>query len=307
MYKTIIVPLDGSPFAERALPTAVAIAKCSSAQLVLLRVHESYAYESTDYGLLGETSRRDQEEYLTLIARRMEDSHGLTPQRAALDGAIAPAIGDYALGMESPLIVLSTHGRTGFSRLWLGSVADAMMRHAPVPLLMLRHRKPADPLGELAPHPFANILVPLDGSAFAEVALPHAESLAVTFGARLTLVRVVAPAAAPAPFATAPSVALPADQERFNIRLEDAEEYVGAVRRRVLVEEPAIIADADVCVSEKPATAILDAVRRHGADTVVLATHGRGLSRMVIASVADKVLRGGPDAVLVLRAEDTTD
>lgn len=306
MYKTVIVPLDGSPFAERALTTAAAIARRSAAEVVLVRVHESYAYESADYIGLGEPSRRDLDEYLALIAKQVEESHGLVAQRTSLEGPVAPTISDYALGMESPLIVLSTHGRTGFSRLWLGSVADAMMRHAAVPLLMLRHVERANYRDEL-PHPFANILVPLDGSDFAEVALPHAKALAEAFAARLTLVRVVAPAAASIALSTVSSIPLPADQERFNIRFEDAEGYMGAVRHRLQVEEPTIAAETDVCVSEHPATAILDAVRSHGADTVALATHGRGLTRMVVASVADKVLRGGPDAVLVLRAEETTD
>src|SRR5690242_20764592 len=212
MYKTIIVPLDGSAFAEQAIGTAAAIAQRSGAPLVLVRVHETYAFESTDYSIDAELSRRDQERYLAAIAERVENIYGLGAQRTLLDGVVGPSICDFAMGLEAPLIVLSTHGRTGFSRFWLGSVADAIMRHASTPVLMLRHREHTDV--ELArAHRFQHVLVPLDGSTFAEVALEPAVSLARAFKAKLTLLRVVAAVNIPTPLFASPHAAPPMDED----------------------------------------------------------------------------------------------
>jgi nucleotide-binding universal stress UspA family protein len=268
-----------------------------------VRVHEAFPYESTDYSHLNDTSRREQEEYLALMAEHVEQTYGLSPERALLDGPIASTICRFALGMQSPLVVISTHGRTGFSRVWLGSVADEIMRVATAPVLMLRHQKKAIDRASGAAHDFAKVLVPLDGSDFAEEALPHALALTGAFNAKLGLLRVVAPLAAPAPLYAVPYAAPPTDEEELTHRLEGAEEYVRTVARRMSHEQPDLEVGTSVRVSESPARAILEAVKGSGADAIALATHGRGLSRVVMASVTDKVLRGGPDAVLVLRAE----
>lgn len=303
MYKTIIVPLDGSPFAEGAVPTAAAIAGHSGGELVLVRVHEAYAYESTDYSRLGDLSRNEQEEYLALMADHVEQVHGLRADRALLDGPIASTICRFALGMQEPLIVISTHGRTGFSRMWLGSVADEIVRYATAPVLMLRHKGKAVDRRSASAHEFRNVLVPLDGSDVAEEALPHALALADAFKTKLTLLRVVAPLAAPAPTYAAPFASPPTDEEELGHRLDGAGDYVRQMAHRVAVDQPSTEVGTDVRVSESPARAVLEAARASAADTIALATHGRGLSRVVIASVTDKVLRAGTDAVLVVRSE----
>ena len=304
MFKTIIVPLDGSLFAEQAIGTAATIAQHAHAELVLLRVHETYVFEATDYSVTDDLSRREQELYLAEMAERVENLFGLVPERALLDGIVETAICTFATGMESPLIVISTHGRTGFSRLWLGSIADAIVRHASTPVLMLRHRGDGD--GEVTrTHHFRHLIVPLDGARFAEVALAPAAALAAAFKAKLTLLRVVAPANAPVPLYAAPYVAPPIDDddETLNIRLEGAEEYARALAMNLRFDYPDLEVDTAVRVEDSPAPAILNAACAHGVDTIALATHGRGLSRLVVASVTDKVLRGGPEAVLVFRPD----
>ena len=303
MYRTIIVPLDGSPFAERAVATAAAIAKESHAELALVRVHEAYVFETTDYSRVDDHSRRDQEEYLAQIAERVESTYGIQARRALLDGNVTVAISEFAVSVDEPLIVMSTHGRTGFSRFWLGSVADALIRYLSAPVLMLRHQRRGEADSATA-HRFENVLVPLDGSDVAELALTHAAALAKPFGAALTLLRVVAPAPAPAALYAAPYAAPPLEQfdETLTPRIDYADEYVHAVAGRLRADEPSLAIHTDVRVSESPAPAILDAAAAHGADTIAIVTHGRGLSRLVVASVADKLLRAGPDAVLVARS-----
>lgn len=304
MYATIILPLDGSPFAELAIPTAVDIARRSNADLVLVRVHEPYMYENTEYLVTTDQSRRDAEDYLAAASERIEEQFGLAAERSLLEGPIASALCAFADEVESPLIVISTHGRTGFSRFWLGSIADAITRHASSPVLMLRHGK-HDASTDVSPHLFKRILVPLDGSDVAEVALPYATSLATVYGARLTLLRVVSPAVVPAPLYAVPYVVPP---ERFedteSFRMDAATNYLESIVARVRLDDKNMLIRTDVRMAESPAPAILEAVGSHDADTVVMATHGRGVSRLVMASVADKVVRGGPEAVLVVRPVD---
>lgn len=300
MYKTVILPLDGSPFAELAIGTAVEIARRSGGLLVLTRVHEPYVYENTDHSRAADQSRRDQQEYLAEVAERIDAQFGIQAGRVLLEGPIATAICRFADDMESPLIVISTHGRTGFSRLWLGSTADEIAHHAPTPVLMLRHREGV-PLDDSSPHLFKRILVPLDGSDLAESVLEHATALAAAYGARLTLFRVVAPIVAPALLYAAPYVPAPEryeDTEGF--RTEAATNYLAALAGRLRRGDENLLVDTDVHIAESVAPAILEAVGAHGADTVVMATHGRGASRLVVASVADKVIRGGPEAVLIV-------
>jgi nucleotide-binding universal stress UspA family protein len=301
MYKTIIVPLDGSTFAEQAVATAVNIARSAGADLVFARVHESFLYEGLDNSSFEEMSCREEEDYLASLVDHVEVTYGLKAARTLLRGAVVPAIADLAEGTLEPLIVLSTHGRTGFSRFWLGSVADAITHVVQAPLLMLRHRG-ADAGLQAAAHRFQNILIPLDGSDLADSVLPHAAALAQSVAARLTLMRVVTPTPAPAALYAAP-FALPAQpfDDTVSVRTEMAQGYVDAVAARLRMNDTRLDVRTDVRVSEAVAPAILDAAVSHAADTIAIATHGRGMSRLVVASVADKILRGGPEAVLVVR------
>ena len=305
MYDTIILPLDGSRFAELAIPTAADIARRTGADLVLVRVHESYLYEDMDYLLAEDQSRRDQDEYLAQIAERVEAEFSLEAERSLLEGPIVPSICKFTEALQSPLIVISTHGRTGFSRLWLGSVADAIARHASSPVLMLRHDAAAVSAGA-SPHLVKRVLVPLDGSDLAETALAPATALTQHYGARLTLLRVVTPLVVPAPVYALPLVLPP---ERFEdteaARFDAAKNYLVAIAARLRLEDRDLLVETDARIGESVAPTILQGAEARQIDTVVMATHGRGASRLMVPSVADKILRGGPEAVLLVRGAST--
>src|SRR5690242_10103299 len=96
MYQTVIVPLDGSPFAAQAVATAARLARRCGADLVLTRVHEAHVYEDTDYSISEDLSRRDQEEYLADIAAFVEEKGGIVSERRLLTGAIVPALCTFA-------------------------------------------------------------------------------------------------------------------------------------------------------------------------------------------------------------------
>jgi nucleotide-binding universal stress UspA family protein len=143
MFKRILVPLDGSQFAEAALPYAQMLAECAGGEIELLRVtvHPStygYATDPTALASLYESDREHCENYLK---RAMDDLRAKTPAAittAVLEGIVADSILDYADETHADLIVMSTHGRSGMERWLLGSVAEKVVRGAKVPVMMIR-------------------------------------------------------------------------------------------------------------------------------------------------------------------------
>jgi len=313
MYRTFVVPLDGSPLAERALTTATALAKRSGAKLALVRVHNPYPLDPLAGTLEAPTDvrwdqmlRRDEEEYLNRVALRVETELGRVVATSLLDGLAPDAIAAFAERAPQALIVMSTHGRSGFTRLWLGSVTDSVVRHAGVPVLMVRGEEGAGAAAPSAGELFHDIVVPLDGSPYAEEALAHALALAGATRGRLLLLSVVrpmhAPVYVPVPDALAP-VATPTEfiEQTMQVLVARAEDYVSRLADRLRREHAPLDVRAEVQVADQPASAIIDCAARHGSDLVVMASHGRALSRVVVGSVADKVLRGGPGALLLIR------
>lgn len=299
MYRTILVPLDGSPFAEHAIGTASRMARASGARIELVRVHRTYAFDLGDDSHWDETTRRDEMEYLARTAATAAARADLRVDTAVLDGPIAEAICEHAQELPAPLITLSTHGRTGFSRAWLGSVADAVVRHAASPVLLLRSAEDGPPRDDVT---IRELIVALDGSGFSEQILPHALSFAECARARLLLLRIVEPITVPvAEYAPSFAAAAQAMSETTQVLVSRAEEYVSGVAARARHDHPELDIRADVRVSGSAARAIIDVASERHADMIALATHGRGMSRLLLGSVADKVLRGGPGAVLLVR------
>ena len=219
-----------------------------------------------------------------------------------LNGEPADHIRLRALDVDADLIVMTTHGRTGISRFWLGSVADAVVRHSPVPVLLLRPAKSAR--GRTAArHPFKRILVTLDGSALAADALGPAIDLAQATGATLVLLRVVLPAPLmtaydPAtPFAYQPMIV---DEAATAGLAADAKRDVEALASR-LHDETGLDVSADVVVDARVAEAIVHFAATHDVDVIAMTTHGRGATRWLLGSVADKVLRSSGLPVLLRR------
>jgi nucleotide-binding universal stress UspA family protein len=293
VYKSILVPLDGSPLAERALAVAAAIAKQTRCDLHLVHVYHDFVVDELPlYGFSGEAARAGAENFILSNALRLQRVLESSVDGALLDGSTAQAIGDRAANVGADLIVMGSHGRTGASRFWLGSVADAVMRTTPVPVLMVRNHLGT---GATAPAAFERILVPLDGSELAELALPHAMALAQMSGAHLRFLRVEQHAEN-----SRWSVRGLAGSELDDVqlRLERAERYLDSVVADCSLGSVSREARAAHRVGEAIAQAAVDS----DSDLVVMATHGRGASRMIIGSVADKVMRGTQCSVLLVRA-----
>lgn len=301
MYRSILVPLDGSQLSEHALPLACALAERSGATLHLLHVHtphdiivmEGMPVIDEDLHSLGRTH---EQLYLADVQQRISTALPVSvvwhnPDR---EGLVVNTITAYIAAEDIDLVVMTTHGRTGFERLWLGSVAEALMRHSSAPVLLVRPGGAAPDLKH--PPQIGTILVPLDGSALSERIVEPAERLGRLCGAGYLLFHVVVPLIiyTPGPF-IAPVAADPGYTEQMQIT---AQHYLAQVADRMQEDDEAV--QSQVVVDTQPSFAILEAARQHHADLIALATHGRGgLGRLMLGSVADKVLRGTTLPVLL--------
>lgn len=304
MYDSLLVPLDGSAFSERALPWAASLARRSGATLRLARVH--IPHTRTPISLEGmpvvdeevtALKREHEAAYLTEVQGRLARDPGVKVEIALLDGPIAPTLAEDAASKRAGLIVMTTHGHGGFERLWLGSVVDTLVRSSPVPLLVLRFADESTPA--TAEPEVRRVLVPLDGSLLAEEAIPHAVALGGLSRAHYVLVHVTEPSAWLGRLPGGTLAASPA-AEGCQKRERQAEDYLTRVAARLT--EQGLAAETRVIVSSHLARAILDAARAAHADLIAMATHGRGgLSRLLIGSVADKVMRRSDIPLLLCR------
>jgi nucleotide-binding universal stress UspA family protein len=284
MTKRVLVPLDGSPLAERILRYAAWLAGAAGAPMELLRVVElpmpidgEAAYG--DYLSRIQALARDEAEAAMERTRRELASTGAAVSATVLDSdgsPIAEQIGREAERLPDTVVAVSTHGRTGLGRWLLGSVTDKLLQVTRVPLFVVR---PPERDAGPAWRP-STILVPLDGSPIAEQALPYAVELAQASSLRVHLVRVVADG--------------DDDVREATRQLEAAASEVapampGGVTMDVLRGDPAgaLVAEAKVVAD----------------NLIVMTTHGHGgLQRWLVGSVTDRVVRYSRDPVLVIRA-----
>jgi len=291
MFRKLLVPLDRSPFAEQALGPATIIARGSSAEIDLVMVHEPRPLAGSPDVAWHAEQVEGEEHYLDVVAAELAETASIATTRAVLPGEVVAAICNRARIVDADLVVMTSHGRTGLKRAWVGSVADGVLRKSGIPVLMCR---PAESDNVVPFDAFSNILVPHDGSALANEILRTAVSLATATNGRLSLVRIVQPAQqltveTGIPFA----FPLPVEDDMSTQRLEGRalRELSDIVRN--FADQGVVNVDSHVVIARDVAQAIVDFALESGSDTIAMSTHGRGASRMLFGSVADKVIRFG--------------
>lgn len=305
MLSKIMVPLDGSSFGELALPLAESLARRRGAELHLVHVDVPLviAYSAGSVGPFVsapglEAERYEQERaYLVSIQQRISAAPGLSITCTLLDGPVSSTLAYYAETMGISLVVLTTHGRGPFVRFWLGSVADGLVRRASVPLLFVRPE--GEPELKEPPAPFHNVLIPLDGSELAEQSIAPALDIAGHDDVGYTLVRVVEPSMILDPALRRLPVL---EHEETQLRQEEARQYLAAVAGR-LADGTRV--STHVVLGEHPAAMLMAMAEESAYDLIALSTHGRGgLKRLLLGSVADKVLRASHCPVLIVSPVD---
>jgi nucleotide-binding universal stress UspA family protein len=302
-FRSILVPLDGSPFAEQAVPLAARTAQRAGSKLRLILVHglPSAPIDLVTAKLFTSielATRKSERAYLRGIQTRLRDGGTRLASAVTLTGKAGPALAQYVREMGIDLVVMSTHGRGGIRRAWLGSVADYLIRTLEVPVLLLRPVE-SEP-GSARPAASGPILVPLDGSPLAEEALGPAIALARAWDAELALLQVVRPVLLSAD----PALPLPLpsafDQDLTTMWRTQAQDYIDGIVEQL--HGQGIRATGAASLGWYPADSILEAARPERVAAIVIATHGRGgLSRLALGSVTDKVVRGADVPVLACR------
>lgn len=301
MARNVLVPLDGSPFAEDALPLAAEMARRMGSTLHLVHVIRpaaTFDYKTPQDDLAWtQKIRKGADAYLGELSAGLSNGGTVTTQNAVLEGDVADAIGEYAKANQTGLIVITSHGDGGLKRWWLGSVAEQLIRTAPADVLLVRPWDDTEDRETVEPR-FRRLLVPLDGSRTAEAAIPPAQKVAGLFDADLVLARVV-----PAPLELTSIYGVPGVKlagEGHEGLIADAKKYLTEAAGKLGDPPPRAV----VLEAKTAADGVVEAARKEEADLIVLSTHGRGgFKRVMLGSVADKVVRGTHLPVWVTRTE----
>jgi nucleotide-binding universal stress UspA family protein len=279
MFRQVLVPLDGSARAAAVLPWAVLLARLTAAEVVLLRVVP-----------LGQ-ARAAEEARATMAAVAAEVLAGEVPIRPEVVGG-QPAERILAAARAADLIAMATHGRTGFGRWLLGSVADAVVRGTDRPVLLVTSAVPPPARPTLR-----RLAVALDGSARAAGALPLGSALARRTGASLIL-------AGSWPW----QARMPSSYTRATTVMRLAAWWDRPIRR-VLDHVAAGLRGAGLAVlidlrQGEPAAAVLAVAADHQADLIVVAVPtATGLSDGRVGAVAEAVLRGARVPMIVVTVD----
>jgi nucleotide-binding universal stress UspA family protein len=282
MFKRILVPLDGSPEGEAVLPEALRLSS-TAGEIFLLHAAPAVPPPSdAPVRQMLEVPERALA-YLDSVRER------LTGRRATAlvrHGDAAEEIAQAAQELGADLIALTTHGRSGLSRLLMGSVAEAVVRRSSLPLLIMRPGRRSVPGGGLR-----EILVPLDDTERSVRILEIVKPLAVETGCDVRLLHVIVPIVVGVPPAGILAT-VPATEHDPQPRLRELARPLEAAGIRVRTE----------VASGYAAVAILGHAREAGSDLIAMATSAkRGLSRIFLGSVAQSVLREADRPVLLLR------
>lgn len=302
MLKTILVPVDGSRFAEAAVPHASRLAQAAEGTIHLAMAHHVLPAWNPAIGFpdggasLDQETREREERYLTNLAAAVAAASGRPVEQVLLDGSPGEALVRRAHETGADLVVIATHGRGPASRFWLGSTTDYVLRHVGVPVLAVRPAEGGAPEGGIPP--VRRILVPMDGSALSQSVVPPAADLARLLGAELLLAAVVEPAigtmdpALPFPSAIDPGV----------VESQRAEAQARLEAIATPLREDGLSVEIRVAVALGVAAAILEILDREEVDMIAMSTHGEGgVRRAFIGSVTDKVIRGAQKPVLAWR------
>lgn len=298
MFKHVLVPLDGSILTECVLPHTVAFAKAFQAKVTLVRVLNKSTNEGVNLVDLfnWRLEKAEAQLYLDKIAQDLR-AEGLDIDLAILEGPTAERIVEYAAAKQADLLILSSHGLSGFSGWNVSSVIQQIILSVYLPVLIVRsyQTKPPD-LQELK---YQKILVPLDLSTRAECALSAATWIARHHNSLLLPMHLVAQPEMPRRTPLIKEERLLAEQLVDRNRKE-ATHYLEEVHHRLACEEFKIEPLVQVCTST--ASALHDVVRREKIDLVVLCAHGYSSeNKWPFGSITTHLIAFGETPLLIVQ------
>lgn len=293
----ILCPTDFSEGARRALSHAAALARGTGAHLTV-----AHAWGSTPpaslYGDAGAVAavhaeqRGEEVERLNVFVEAFR-AQGVKISTVALEGAPVPVLLSFIEEEGVDLLVLGTHGRSGFERLVLGSVTEKLLRKAPCPVLTI----PASIAGGEPVPAFSRVLCAVDHVAPHDATIATALWLARQHHGQVTLMHVVEP------LLPAPGLGGDFDSTPYTDRV--AEDWLSALRGCVDPQTRVACQVTERVVVGKPSRLIIESATQLGADVVVMGVHGRGaLDLWLLGSTTHAVVRHAHCPVLTVRVPD---
>ena len=297
MFDKILLPVDFSEHSALAFGHAGLFARTFDAELELVHVvehvvHSHPSFWSAEPALADELhgqSLASAERLLEQLAATRANELGPRTSTRVVSGSVPTALADHAAASEAQLIVMSTHGRTGFARWLMGSVSERLLRLAPCSALVVRGQSPgAAPI-------IRRVLVAVDLSEHSCRALESALAIARALGASLEVLHAV-----DLPHHVDTGSAQPGLVERMR---ERASAELDGFTRRVVAALPAgQVAIEQTLAIGSPTTAINEHLVARQADLLVLGTHGYGgVKRWVLGTVAEALARYSTVTTLVVR------
>lgn len=301
MIKRVLIPLDGSELAERAVPHLLRFITSERTELLLMTALSSSVFPLLSDKMRSLTSERivlsdesEASEQMQMIAQQLVQ-RGFRVESQFLPGVAAECILHLSEKANVDLIAMSTHGRTGIELALLGSVADKVVRNARSPVFIV----PSKVMTETAPPPRA-IVLPLDGTTLAETALPVARQFAKDTGAVIHLIRVIEFQDSEDEL-VADETAIDLNEAKGQPVVRQAACYLERIQLQLQL---AGVVSRCHTVEGDPAEAIIRMARTEDADLITMSTHGRsGVERIVHGSVVSQVISNAMCPLLLMRGK----
>jgi nucleotide-binding universal stress UspA family protein len=297
----ILCPVDFSEFSQRALDRAFAVARCYKSTVTALHVVPLMPVATPGAYYLGSEMAQPlvlpHTDRAIVMAQVEQFVRAERPPDVPVNIFVEESPDVYreillqAERLKAGLIVMGTHGRSGFERLFLGSTAEKVLRKAACPVMTVPRSAPD--IMPVGPVPFARILCAVDFSPQSQVALTFAVSLATELNAQLSVIHVIE--VFPHFQELPPPTALDVDAWMNDARRRLREAIPDAARSHCAIKE--------AVTSGKPYREILSAATNDNDDLIVIGQHGRGATdRFFFGSTTSHVVREAHCPVLTLRS-----
>jgi nucleotide-binding universal stress UspA family protein len=286
-YRKVLVPLDGSELAERAIPYGKAIAKTKGSELILFTVSVA-SMEQLD---------RPMKAYLELNVKELQ-SQGIKASMAIAYGNVADEIVGFADKNNIDLIIISTHGYSGIKRWVLGSVARKVLYGTCVQVLLIKSK--AQKISQIE---LKKLLLPLDGSPFAEAPIPIIEELTKGTKTEIVLTLVCEPPLVPSYGDRPINPTWKTHRDAlWAVTQQQASEYLKKVESKLKKQGMKVKSRVIPGELGRVAENIMQAGKKENVDLIIMTTHGRsGVSRWVYGGVANRIVEESLQPVLLVR------